>query len=63
MLSDGTKVYLNAASKLKYPVQFDSKKREVHLSGEAYFEVVRDTNRPFYVVTDAVRVKVYGTGI
>lgn len=61
MLSDGTKVYLNAASELKYPVQFDSKKRQVHLSGEAYFEVTRDTNRPFYVVTDAVRVKVYGT--
>ena len=61
VLSDGTKVYLNAASELKYPVQFDSKKRQVHLSGEAYFEVVRDTNRPFYVVTDAVRVKVYGT--
>lgn len=61
VLSDGTKVYLNAASELKYPVQFDSKKRQVHLSGEAYFEVTRDTNRPFYVVTDAVRVKVYGT--
>ena len=35
VLSDGTKVYLNAASELKYPVQFDSKKRQVHLSGEA----------------------------
>lgn len=61
VLSDGTRVYLNAASELKYPIQFDSKKREVHLSGEAYFEVAKDTNRPFYVVTDAVRVKVYGT--
>ena len=60
-LSDGTRVYLNAASKLKYPVQFDSKRREVYLSGEAYFEVTKDMNRPFYVVTDAVRVKVYGT--
>ena len=60
-LSDGTRVYLNAASKLKYPVQFDSKRREVYLSGEAYFEVMKDMNRPFYVVTDAVRVKVYGT--
>jgi len=60
-LSDGTRVYLNAASELKYPVQFDGKKREVHLSGEAYFEVTKDTSRPFYVVTDAVRVKVYGT--
>lgn len=61
VLSDGTKVYLNAASELKYPIQFNSEKREVYLLGEAYFEVTRDTNRPFYVITDAVRVKVYGT--
>ena len=60
-LSDGTRVYLNAASEMKYPVMFDERKREVYLSGEAYFEVTKDTNRPFYVVTDAVRVKVYGT--
>lgn len=60
-LSDGTRVYLNAASKMKYPVMFDEEKREVFLSGEAYFEVTKDTNRPFYVITDAMRVKVYGT--
>ncbi len=61
ILSDGTKVYLNAASELKYPIQFDEKKREVYLSGEAYFEVTKDETRPFYVVTDVVRIKVYGT--
>lgn len=60
-LSDGSRVYLNAASELKYPVVFDEKKREVRLSGEAYFEVTKDSERPFYVVTDAVRIKVYGT--
>ena len=60
-LSDGSRVYLNASSKMKYPVAFDDQKREVYLSGEAYFEVAKDTNCPFYVITDAMRVKVYGT--
>ena len=40
---------------------YDKENREVFLSGEAYFEVTKDTNRPFYVITDAMRVKVYGT--
>ena len=40
---------------------FVSDKREVHLSGEAYFEVTKDTLRPFHVITDDVNVKVYGT--
>lgn len=48
-LSDGSRVYLNASSELKYPVLFDEKKREVRLSGEAYFEVAKDSERPFYV--------------
>ena len=61
MLSDGTKVYLNAASELKYPVQFDSKKRQVHLSGEAYFEVAKDECRPFFVQAGDVRIRVLGT--
>ena len=55
-LSDGTKVYLNAASDLKYPVVFDKDCREVYLSGEAYFEVAKDSKRPFYVVIDAVKI-------
>ena len=61
VLSDGTKVYLNAASELKYPVQFDSKKRQVHLSGEAYFEVAKDECRPFFVQAGDVRIRVLGT--
>ncbi|RHR75458.1 FecR family protein [Odoribacter sp. AF15-53] len=60
-LSDGTVVYLNADTRLRYPVTFVSDKREVHLSGEAYFEVTKDTLRPFHVITDDVNVKVYGT--
>ena len=60
-LSDGTNVYLNSASELKYPVRFDEKERRVYLSGEAYFEVTKDSDRPFYVVTEEVQVRVYGT--
>lgn len=60
-LADGTRVYLNAASSLKYPVVFDEKERTVYLSGEAYFDVVKDAARPFYVVTDAMKLEVYGT--
>lgn len=60
-LSDGTTVYLNSASELKYPVCFDEKERKVYLSGEAYFEVTKDLERPFYVVTDEIQIRVYGT--
>lgn len=60
-LPDGTFVYINSASTLKYPTRFDGDKREVYLSGEAYFEVTKDVEKPFYVVTDHIRVKVYGT--
>ena len=60
-LSDGTKVWLNADSELKYPVCFDEKERKVYLSGEAYFEVTKDSDRPFYVVTEEVQIRVYGT--
>ncbi len=51
---------MNSASELKYPVRFDEKERKVYLSGEAYFEVTKDLNRPFYVVGE-VQVRVYGT--
>lgn len=60
-LSDGSRVYLNAATELKYPVVFSPTKREVYLCGEAYFEVSKDSLRPFYVITDAARIRVYGT--
>lgn len=61
ILSDGTKVWLNADSRIKYPVSFGREKREVSLHGEGYFEVSRDTTRPFIVSTDKMDVKVLGT--
>lgn len=61
ILSDGTVVRLNAASKLKYPLVFGKEKREVELQGEAWFEVKHEAAHPFYVKTDEVRIRVYGT--
>lgn len=61
VLSDGTKVWLNADSKMKYPVSFGKDKREVSLHGEGYFEVAKDSTRPFIVSTDKMDVKVLGT--
>jgi len=61
ILSDGTKVWLNALSKIKYPVQFSSNERNVELTGEAYFEVKRDENAPFTVKTNDYKVRVLGT--
>ena len=51
ILPDSTVVYLNSESSLRYPVQFDKEVREVALSGEAYFEVVKDKKKKFLVVT------------
>ena len=50
-LSDGTKVWLNSETEMKYPVVFDRGKREVFITGEAFFEVVKDSARPFIVHT------------
>ena len=60
-LSDGTRVWLNSETEIRYPVAFGKDRRTVFLSGEAYFEVEKDENKPFYVVLDDVEVKVYGT--
>ncbi len=61
-LPDSTRVWLNAASSLKYPVSFASlKERKVELSGEAYFEVSKDKTHPFMVKTVKQEVKVLGT--
>jgi transmembrane sensor len=61
ILTDGTKVWLNAASSLKYPLAFDGKERKVELNGEAYFEVAKNKSMPFRVVTDHQMVEVLGT--
>ena len=60
-LSDGTRVFLNAASELKYPVEFVGGKRVVDLDGEAYFEVRKDSLRPFIVRVNGAEVTVLGT--
>ncbi|MGQ1910379.1 FecR family protein [Marinifilum sp. RC60d5] len=61
-LSDGTKVWLNAQTKLKYPVEFIGRNRKVFLAeGEAYFDVQENKNKPFIVSVDNEEVKVLGT--
>jgi ferric-dicitrate binding protein FerR (iron transport regulator) len=60
-LPDGTVVHLNASTELEYPVPFDPDKREARLSGEAYFEVARESERPFHVIVEGARVQVHGT--
>ena len=61
ILSDGTHVWLNAETTLRFPVAFRGEDRKVELSGEAYFEVARDEQRPFRVMTGASLVQVFGT--
>jgi transmembrane sensor len=61
MLSDGTKVFLNAGSRFVYPDIFNGKTREVFLTGEAFFDVKHDQDHPFVVQVSDLRVKVLGT--
>lgn len=61
LLPDGTKVWLNQSSQLKYPRVFGGKERQVYLEGEAYFEVARNHERPFTVASSAMDVRVLGT--
>lgn len=61
ILPDGSEVYLNAASSLKYPVKFNKNERRVTLSGEAYFEVSKNPAKPFIVESENQSVKVLGT--
>ncbi len=60
-LSDGTQVWLNAASTLKYPSRFEGRERTVEISGEAFFSVAKDTKRPFRVISDEQEIEVLGT--
>ena len=60
-LPDSTKVWLNAQSRLVYPVTFQKSSRQVELDGEAYFEVKRNEKSPFIVKTEKMNIKVLGT--
>jgi transmembrane sensor len=61
LLEDGTRVWLNAASILRFPVKFAPGGREVALTGEAYFEVTHNTHAPFLVNAGNTRINVLGT--
>ncbi|NRS87678.1 ferric-dicitrate binding protein FerR (iron transport regulator) [Flavobacterium sp. 7E] len=61
VLSDGTQIWLNAASTLKYPAEFKGGTREVTLIGEAFFDVAKDKEHPFIIHTDKMDTKVVGT--
>lgn len=60
-LPDGTKVWLNAGSSLKYPMSFAKNERRVSLEGEAFFEVTKDSARPFKVLSKGQEIEVLGT--
>lgn len=61
VLSDGTRVFLNAGTTLTYPTVFVSKERRVKVEGEAFFEVVHDAKHPFVVEANALNIQVLGT--
>jgi transmembrane sensor len=61
VLPDGTKVWLDAASSITYPVAFTGKDRRVKLTGQGYFEVAKNKAKPFYVNVNDVQVRVLGT--
>ncbi|EPR67038.1 FecR family protein [Cyclobacterium qasimii] len=60
-LGDGTKIWLNSSSQVEFPRKFSNVERSIHLIGEAYFEVKRDSLRPFKVNTDGLTTTVLGT--
>ncbi|WP_300603731.1 FecR domain-containing protein [Niabella sp.] len=61
VLSDGTRIWLNAGSSVTYPVAFAGPERRIDINGEAYLEVFHDASRPFYVKKGSHMVKVLGT--
>ncbi len=61
VLADGSKVWLNAASSIRFPNAFPGNDRKVEITGEAYFEVARNAAKPFYVEAGGMEVKVLGT--
>jgi transmembrane sensor len=61
-LADGSLVWLNTASSLKYPTAFTGNERSVELTGEAYFDIKHDAGKPFAVRTNNITINVLGTG-
>jgi len=61
MLSDGTKVWLNAGSAITYPVAFTGKERSISMMGEGYFEVAHDAKHPFFISHGKTKIEVLGT--
>ncbi|WP_051254333.1 FecR family protein [Arenibacter latericius] len=61
VLSDGSKLWVNSGSKLKFPSKFSDRERRVYLEGEIYIEVAKNSSRPFIVETPKVKVDVLGT--
>ncbi|MFD1769526.1 FecR family protein [Sphingobacterium suaedae] len=60
-LADGTTVWVNSNSELRFPTHFSEDERRVYLRGEAYFEVAKDAAKPFYVETSDIHIRVLGT--
>ena len=60
-LPDGTAIYLNQYSSIEFEKKFDQKRRQIELIGDAFFEVERDTNRPFIITADEIKIEVLGT--
>lgn len=60
-LADGTRVWLNTESKLRYPVAFTGEERRVEMEGEVYFEVAKNREKPFVVTVNGVDIRVLGT--
>lgn len=61
ILADGSKVWLNSASSLRFPTSFTGDRREVELDGEGYFEVAKNPSKPFHVKTSSQDIEVLGT--
>ena len=57
-MPDGTQIWLNSGSQLSYPPDFSGNSREVYLSGEAVFDVMPDAEKPFFVITKDIKIKV-----
>ncbi|MDD3063361.1 MAG: FecR family protein [Massilibacteroides sp.] len=61
LLSDGTKIWINAGSRIVFPPIFSKEKRQIYIDGEAYLEVAPNRDRPFFVTANGFEIKVLGT--